>query len=76
VSYPAQKVHALGGNAARGGSGSRAVPYDIEQLFDPEPDAVVEARDVGSGAPMALQAYALLASFQTLDGSSSNNGQQ
>ena len=41
VSYPAQKLHPLGDNAAWGGSGSRAVLYDIEQLLNAEPDAVV-----------------------------------
>jgi proteasome beta subunit len=55
VSYPAQKLHPLGGNAAWGGSGSRAVLYDIEQLLNAEPDAVVEAQDVGR----ALQARVL-----------------
>jgi 20S proteasome alpha/beta subunit len=47
VSYPAQKLHPLGKHAAWGGSGSRAVLYDIEKLFDTEPDAVVESPDVG-----------------------------
>jgi proteasome beta subunit len=55
VSYPAQKLHPLGGKAAWGGSGSRAVLYDIEQLLNAEPDAVVEAQDVGR----ALQARVL-----------------
>jgi proteasome beta subunit len=47
LSYPAQKLHRLGRHAAWGGSGSRAVLHDIERLFDAEPDAVVEANDVG-----------------------------
>jgi 20S proteasome alpha/beta subunit len=55
VSYPAQKLHPLGKHAAWGGSGSRAVLYDIEKLFDSEPDAVVESQDVGR----ALQARVL-----------------
>lgn len=55
VSYPAQKLHPLGDHAAWGGSGSRAVLYDIEQLLNAEPDAVVEAQDVGR----ALQARVL-----------------
>ncbi|HKV21606.1 MAG TPA: proteasome protein, partial [Mycobacterium sp.] len=55
VSYPAQKLHALGEHAAWGGSGSRAVLYDIEQLLNAEPDAVVDAQDVGR----ALQARVL-----------------
>lgn len=55
LSYPAQKLHRLGDHAAWGGSGSRAVLYDIEQLFHAEPDAVVEASDIGR----ALQARVL-----------------
>ena len=55
LSYPAQKLHPLGSHAAWGGSGSRAVLYDIERLFNEEPDAVVEANDVGR----ALQARVL-----------------
>lgn len=55
VSYPAQKLHPLGDNAAWGGSGSRAVLYDIEQLLNAEPDAVVDSKDVGR----ALQARVL-----------------
>ena len=47
VSYPAQKLHALGKHAAWGGSGSRAVLYDLEQIFGAEPDSIVEAPDVG-----------------------------
>ncbi|MDV3134616.1 proteasome protein [Mycobacterium sp. 29Ha] len=47
VSYPAQKLHALGKHAAWGGSGSRAVLFDLEQIFDAEADAIVEAPDVG-----------------------------
>ncbi|OBB43558.1 proteasome protein [Mycobacterium sp. 852002-51961_SCH5331710] len=47
LSYPAQKLHPLGDHAAWGGSGSRAVLYDLEQIFDNEPDAIVEAPDIG-----------------------------
>jgi 20S proteasome alpha/beta subunit len=47
VSYPAQKLHPLGSRAAWGGSGSRAVLYDLEQIFNAEADAIVEASDVG-----------------------------
>ncbi|MFV9633735.1 proteasome protein [Mycobacterium neumannii] len=47
LSYPAQKLHPLGERAAWGGSGSRAVLYDLEQIFDNEPDAIVEAPDIG-----------------------------
>ena len=47
VSYPAQKLHALGERAAWGGSGSRAVLFDLQQIFDAEADAIVEGPDVG-----------------------------
>jgi proteasome beta subunit len=47
VSYPAQKLHPLGRHAAWGGSGSRAVLHDLEQIFDAEPDTIVEASDIG-----------------------------
>ncbi|TFV60255.1 proteasome protein [Mycobacterium sp. PS03-16] len=47
LTYPAQKLHGLGGHAAWGGSGSRAVLFDLEQLFDAQPETIVEARDVG-----------------------------
>ena len=47
VSYPAQKLHAMGNHAAWGGSGSRAVLHDLEQIFDAEADAIVEASDIG-----------------------------
>ncbi len=52
LSYPAQKLHPLGKYAAWGGSGSRAVLYDVEQIFDAEAEAVVQAENVGH----ALQA--------------------
>jgi proteasome beta subunit len=52
LSYPAQKLHPMGTHAAWGGSGSRAVLYDVEQIFNAEAEAVVEAKDVGH----ALQA--------------------
>ena len=47
LSYPAQKLHAMGKHAAWGGSGSRAVLYDLEQIFNAEPDAILEADDIG-----------------------------
>ncbi|MET0166948.1 MAG: proteasome protein [Vicinamibacterales bacterium] len=47
LTYPAQKLHPLGDRAAWGGSGSRAVLYDIEQIFNDEAEAVVEANDIG-----------------------------
>ena len=47
LSYPARKLHALGDHAAWGGSGARAVLTELEGMFDANPDAVVEAADVG-----------------------------
>jgi 20S proteasome alpha/beta subunit len=47
MSYPAQKLHAMGSHAAWGGSGSRAVLYDVEQILDAEAQAVVEAKNLG-----------------------------
>ena len=55
LSYPAQKLHEMGKYAAWGGSGSRAVLYDVEQLLESEADAVVEAKNLGH----ALQARVL-----------------
>ncbi|MDZ4269846.1 MAG: proteasome protein [Mycobacterium sp.] len=55
LSYPAQKLHSLGEHAAWGGSGSRAALYDIEQIFNDEADAVIEAKNIGH----ALQARVL-----------------
>lgn len=55
LTYPAQKLHRLGTHAAWGGSGSRAVLYDVEQTFDSESDAVVEAKNIGH----AIQARVL-----------------
>jgi proteasome beta subunit len=52
LTYPAQKLHGLGRRAAWAGSGSRAVLYDLEQMFDAQPETIVEAGDVGR----ALQA--------------------
>ncbi|CAN3128025.1 proteasome protein [Mycobacterium sp. smrl_JER01] len=47
LSYPAQKLHALGKHAAWAGSGSRAVLHDLEQMFEAQPETIVEASDVG-----------------------------
>lgn len=47
LTYPAQKLHPLGDSVAWGGSGSRAVLYDVEQLFTEEAEAIVEAKDIG-----------------------------
>lgn len=55
LSYPAQKLHPLGGHAAWGGSGSRAVLYDIEQIFRDEAEAIMEAKNTGH----AIQGKAL-----------------
>jgi proteasome beta subunit len=55
LSYPAQKLHSLGDNAAWGGSGSRAVLYDVEQIFTDESESVMEAKNIGH----ALQAKVL-----------------
>jgi 20S proteasome alpha/beta subunit len=47
LTYPAQKLHTLGKHAAWGGSGSRAVLYDIEQIFTDQPDSVLESKNIG-----------------------------
>lgn len=47
LSYPAQKLHPFGDTAAWGGSGSRAVLYDLEQLFDGCAPAVLGAENIG-----------------------------
>ena len=47
ISYPAQKLHPMGSHAAWGGSGSRAVLYDVEQIFTAEAEAIVEAKNLG-----------------------------
>lgn len=47
VTYQDQKLHPLGKKAAWGGSGSRAVLYDIERVFHADADAIVDAEDVG-----------------------------
>jgi len=47
LSYPAQKLHPFGDTAAWGGSGSRAVLYDLEQLFDSSAGVVLGAQNIG-----------------------------
>ena len=47
LSYPAQKLHPFGDTAAWGGSGSRAVLYDLEQLFDGSAPAVLGSENIG-----------------------------
>ncbi|BBZ34640.1 Ntn hydrolase family protein [Mycolicibacterium confluentis] len=55
LTYPDQKLHALGKRAAWGGSGSRAVLHDLEQIFGSEPESILESDDIGR----ALQARAV-----------------
>lgn len=47
MSYPGQKLHALGRYAAWGGSGARSVLLDLEHRFDAQADEIVGSRDVG-----------------------------
>ena len=47
LSYPAQKLHPFGDTAAWGGSGSRAVLYDLEHLFDSCAPAVLGSENIG-----------------------------
>jgi proteasome beta subunit len=46
MSYPAQKLHDLGPDAAWGGSGARSVLLDLEVIFRREADEIVGSRDV------------------------------
>ncbi len=46
MSYPAQKLHLLGGQAAWGGSGARSVLLDLETVFDEQAGAILEAENV------------------------------
>lgn len=43
MSYPAQKLHDLGGRAAWGGSGARSVLIDVERRLDADASAVLDA---------------------------------
>lgn len=47
MSYPAQKLHALGDRAAWGGSGARSVLGDLEDIFEDSAAAILESDDVG-----------------------------
>ncbi|CAN5857250.1 MAG: proteasome protein [Euzebyales bacterium] len=47
MSYPGQKLHALGDHAAWGGSGARSVLVDLEREFDDSAGAILESDDVG-----------------------------
>jgi proteasome beta subunit len=46
MSYPARKLHALGDTAAWGGSGSRAVLTELEQIFADRAAAILESDNV------------------------------
>lgn len=46
MSFPAQKLHDLGGRAAWGGSGARSVLTDIERRFDEDAAAILDADPV------------------------------
>src|ERR1044072_2195691 len=47
LSYPAQKLHPLGGSAAWGGRGARSVRVDVKELFEANPGAVLGAGNRG-----------------------------
>ncbi|HWM56333.1 MAG TPA: hypothetical protein VNO83_00755 [Pseudonocardia sp.] len=47
LSYPAQKLHPFGATAAWGGSGSRAVLFDLETIFNSAAAAVLGEENVG-----------------------------
>ena len=49
LSYPAQKLHPFGDTAAWGGSGSRAVLFDLEQMFDGCAAAVHGSENITTG---------------------------
>lgn len=46
MSFPAEKLHDLGGRAAWGGSGARSVLTDIERAFDEHATAILDADPV------------------------------
>jgi proteasome beta subunit len=47
LSYPAQKLHPLGGTAAWGGSGARSALVDVKELFDANPASILAAENLG-----------------------------
>jgi len=47
MSYPGQKLHAMGEHAAWGGSGARAVLGDLEKIFEESSAAICESEDIG-----------------------------
>jgi 20S proteasome alpha/beta subunit len=46
MTFPAQKLRALGEHAAWGGSGARAVQLDLAEIFEEQADAITAAHDV------------------------------
>ncbi len=55
MTYPAQKLHPLGTDAAWGGSGARSVLTDVQRSFNENSAAILDAPDIGR----ALQAQVL-----------------
>jgi proteasome beta subunit len=47
MSYPGQKLHAMGEHAAWGGSGARSVLGDLEKIFAESSAAICESEDIG-----------------------------
>src|SRR5690606_10925297 len=47
MTYPAQKLHPLGEEAAWGGSGARSVLTEVERAFNENSAAILEAPDMG-----------------------------
>jgi proteasome beta subunit len=47
MSYPGQKLHAMGEHAAWGGSGARSVLGDLETIFGEQAGAICDAPDIG-----------------------------
>ena len=47
MTYPAEKLHALGEAAAWGGSGARSVLFDVKRCFNENSAAILEAPDIG-----------------------------
>ena len=47
MTYPAQKLHPLGSDAAWGGSGARSVLTDVQRSFNENSAAILEAPDIG-----------------------------
>ena len=55
MTYPAEKLHPLGEDAAWGGSGARSVLFDVERCFNDNSTAILKAPDIGR----ALQEHVL-----------------